>query len=628
MAKRILAISITAWSVIYIFHLIEYLPFINLVIPPAKHQAIFLGSILPLTFLFFPAKKGSSGVRWYDYLLIIGSVVPNAYVVIFYDLWQYHAGTHSTVYELVLFMALFIALLEGLRRVLGIILPILTLCFAVHPLVCNHLPGILFGRGYTFDRVTTQFFLPSDGIYSLPLNISATIVIAFLFFGQLLVASGGGQILMDLALSAVGRVRGGGAKAAVCASGLFGTLSGSPSSNVATTGTFTIPMMKNTGYNPAFAAGVEATASNGGQLMPPVMGVVAFLMAEMLQVPYFQICYTAFLPAVFYYILIFLQVDFEAGRKGLKGLQGQKLPSMKATLKSGWAHLFPIIILIYFLFFVKYSPELCALFASVAIVILGIFRKKRALSFGKILDAMENSARTAIIVVLACAMAGLMMGSVSLTGIAISISGDLVRIAGGNLFLLLILAAITCFIFGMGMGSIPCYIFVSVMVAPALEQMGIPLIIAHLFVFWLALSSFITPPVCIAAYVAAAIAECSPMRAGIWATRIGIGIFIVPFTFVYNQGLVFYGSAFTISITIIFCLIGALFTAAGLEGYLRTVTSTWQRIFFLVGGLMMFAPSLKIRLCALGLLAIPLYFQFKPSALKNGDTSMESVPSD
>jgi TRAP transporter 4TM/12TM fusion protein len=621
MARRVLAISITAWSVIYIFHLIEYLPFIKLFIAPAQHQAIFLGSILPLAFLYFPAKKNRKGLRWYDYILIVMSVVPNAYVVFFYDLWQYHAGTHSTSYELVFLIALFIALLEGLRRVLGIILPILTLCFAIHPLVCNYLPGILFGRGYTFDRVTTQFFLPSDGIYSLPLNISATIVIAFLFFGQLLVASGGGKTLMDLALSAVGRVRGGGAKASVVASGLFGTLSGSPTSNVATTGTFTVPMMKSTGYRPAFAAGVEATASNGGQLMPPVMGVVAFLMAEMLQVPYFQVCYTAFIPAVLYYILIFLQVDFEAARKGLKGLEGQDLPSVIGTLKSGWPHVLPVIILVYFLFIVKYSPELCALFSSVAIVVIGVFRRKNALNLARILEAMEGSARTAIIVVLACAMAGLMMGSVSLTGIAISISGDLVRIAGGNLFLLLVLAAITCFIFGMGMGSIPCYIFVSIMVAPALAQMGIPLIIAHLFVFWLALSSFITPPVCIAAYVAAAIAECSPMRAGVWATRIGIGIFIVPFAFVYNQGLVLYGSPLTIATTIIFSLIGALFTAAGLEGYLLTTTKLWQRIIFLIFGLMMFFPSLKVRLFALTLLAIASYFQLKSPLLKQKSAS-------
>ena len=611
MVKRILGILVTLWSIIYISHALEYIPFIDIVIAPAQHQAIFLGSILPLTFLSYPARKGLRGVRWYDYVLIVMAFVPNAYVFLFYDLCQLHSGTHCTTYEVIFFIALLVALLYGLRRVLGLVLPIITLSFAIHPLICNYLPGILSGRGYSLDRITTQFFLPSDGIFSLPLNIAGTIVIAFLFFGQLLVVSGGGETLMDLALSVVGRVRGGAAKASVIASGLFGTLSGSPSSNVATTGTFTIPMMKNTGYSPEFAAGVEATASNGGQLMPPVMGVVAFVMAEMLQIPYFKVCYVAFLPAVFYYILIFLQVDFEAARKGLRGLQGSDLPLLKNTLKRGYLQLFPVLILIYFLFVIKYSPELSAFLATLAIFVVMIFRKKDRLSLGKILDALEGTAQTVVVVGLACAMAGLMMGSVSLTGIAILISGDLVQFSGGNLILLLLLAAVTSFIFGMGMGSIPCYIFVAVMVAPALEQMGIPLIIAHLFVFWLALASFITPPVCISAYVAAAISGCSPIRAGVWATRIGIGIFIIPFAFVYNQGLVLHGSVTTIIGSIIACLIGVVFLAAGLEGYLLKETSWWQRPFFLAGGIMMFVPSWKARLIAAGFMVILFYLHVK-----------------
>jgi TRAP transporter 4TM/12TM fusion protein len=612
---RTIAILLTVWGIVYISHALDYLQYIGfkrITITPNQHGAIFLASVLTLAFLLYPAKKGINKIQWYNWIFVILGVVPNAYVVIFYDSWQSHAGTSSTLVEAVLCIALILALLEGLRRVVGIVLPIVTLFFVIHPFVSNYLPGILFGRGYSLERITTQFFLPSgDGIFGMPLEIAATIVIAFLLFGQMFMASGGGETIMNLALSIVGHVRGGSAKAAVVASGLFGSLSGSPASNVATTGTFTIPMMKKMGYSPQFAAAVEASASNGGQLLPPVMGVAAFVMAEMLRMKYVEVCYVAFIPAILYYIFVFLQVDFEAGRKRLHGLPISELPSFKNTIKNGYIHLVPVIVLIYFLFFLRRSPELSAFWATVSIFLVTIFSKKTRLGLSKITNALEETGKFVIIVGLSCAMAGLMMGSVSLTAIALSISGNIVNFAGGNLFLLLLLAALASFVFGMGMTSIPCYIFVAIMVAPALEQMGIRTIGAHLFVFWLAIASFITPPVCLAAYVAAAISKTSPMLTGVYATRLGIGNFIIPFAFIYNPGLILNDTALNIALVIIFTIVGIFSIAVGFEGYLFKKLSWWQRILFLINGILLFFPNWWIRSLVLVVLMPFVVLQFK-----------------
>lgn len=319
MAKLIrgLAITVPLWSCIYISHLPEYL---GIGIAPVQHQAIFLGLILPLAFLSHAAKKGSTGVKWYDWCFVVISVITNAYVLFFFELWQANGNSDPKSYEIVFGILLTIAILEGIRRVLGIVLTILTTVFILHPIFSNHLPGLFLGRGHSVSTVASVLYFPPEGIFSLPLNIAATIVIGFLTFGGVLVATVAGQILNGLAFSTVGGVRGGAAKAACVASGLFGMISGSPAANVGVTGTFTVPMMKRTGYSAVFAGGIEAAASNGGQLMPPVMGAVAFVMADMLEVPYVEVCYIAFIPAVLYYFCMFMQIDFEAGRLGLRGL--------------------------------------------------------------------------------------------------------------------------------------------------------------------------------------------------------------------------------------------------------------------------------------------------------------------
>ena len=614
MAKlaTVVSIGLVLWSVLYVSHYLDYL---GIIVAPLQHQAVFLGLLLLLTFLVYPAKKGRDGVGWYDWILIAMSLVPTAYVVLFYQLWQIHGGTEPERYEIVLFVVLLAAIVEALRRSIGIILSIITLAFAIYPVVCEYLPGILSGRGYSLDRITSQFFLPPDGIFSLPLNVAATIVIMFVLFGQILIVSGAGKAIMDVTLSLVGRVRGGPAKAAIVSSSVFGTLNSSVSANVATTGIFTIPMMKSIGYRPAFAGGVEACSSNGGHLTPPVMGAVAFIMAEWLELPYVTICFAAFLPAVLYYICMFLQVDFEAARAGIKGLSSSQIPSFRESVKNGWPYAIPISILVFLLFGLHYSPELAAFWSIISVLAAVALKRQTRANLNRMLEGIIAAARIAIIPTMACAMAGLIMASLSLTGVTILLSGAIVKFAGNSLFLLLVLAGMTSFAFGMGMTSIPCYIFVALLVAPALTQMGVPVLAAHLFVFWLAIGSFITPPVCVSAYVAAAIAEAPPMQVGLWATRIGIALFIIPFAFIYNPGLLLDGSLCQITFAIVSSLIGIVAIAAGLEGFLIRPAGWLQRTLFLVGAIMIFSPNWKVRVLGAGMTAIPFFVQLKGNRL-------------
>jgi TRAP transporter 4TM/12TM fusion protein len=604
--RSLVSISLTLWCIVYISRLSEQL---GIIIADTQNQAVFLGLLLTLTFLSHPAKKGTIGVKWYDWLLIGAGIVPNAYVFFFNDLWVLHSGLDPTLLEVIFFIAVSISLLEGLRRALGMTLSVILLFFLLYPLFCNYLPGILSGRGYSLVRITAQFYLPPTGMYYIPLHIAATIVIGFLVFGQFFIASGGGKTLMDTTLSMVGRLRGGAAKAAVFGSGLFGTFNGAVSANVATTGVFTIPMMKKTGYEPDFAAGVEAAASNGGMLLPPVMGAVAFIMAEWLEMPYWELCIMAFTPAILYYVCMFMQVHFHAARRGLYGINPSELPSFKNAVKNGWMHFIPLLILFYFLFGLKYSPELSAILATILIVLSGALRRATRLTRDKIMNVLEESGKMSIQIGLTCAMAGIIMGSVSLSGMAFLISGEIVRMAGGALFFVLLFSAIASFIMGLGMSAIPIYIFVSLLVAPALTKVGVPLVTAHLFVFWTAMGHYITPPVCVAAYVAGAIAGTSPMRAGLRATIVGIGIYIIPFVFVYNPELLLQGSLTKIIPIIIMSVVGIVAVAAAVEGYFLKQNCPWERALFFIMGIMVFVPVFWIRLIGIGLLIGLLLWQ-------------------
>lgn len=605
---RLLSVALSLWCLLYLSHGLEL---IGIFIAPPQHLAVFLGLLLSLTFLTRPAKKGKHGVRWYDWAFMLFAIVPTGYVAFFYDTWQLHGGTASLPYELLFSICLFIALLEGLRRATSMVLSILMLLFVLHPLLCDHLPGILFGRSCSLERVGNMIYFLPNGIFSLPLNIAATTLMAFLMFGALLLVSGGGQTLIDLAMLLTGRLRGGGAKAAIIASGLFGSVNGQPPANAALTGTFTIPLMKATGYKPDFAGGVEAAASTGGAVLPPIMGVVAFIMAEWLQVPYVRVAAAAFIPAVLLYLGMFLQVDFAAGRHGLSKVPRSKIPSLATTLKEGWTSLAPLAVLLYFLFGLRYSPDTSAFWATISIPVVAGFRRKTRLSWIKIGEALSDAASSSIIVGLACSMAGIMMGSVAMSGFAVSLSTEIVNIAQGSLFVLLVLAAVACFVFGMGIGAIASYIFVVIMVAPALIQQGVNDLAAHLFVFWFAMTAFITPPYCVAAFVTSAIAKSTPMRTAFQAMRLGIGFILLPFAFIYNPGLILLGSIPEIVVSVLAVAIAMFAISASLEGYLFRQISWFDRSVFFAAGIAMMFPYQGVRLLVLGILCAEVIWQIR-----------------
>lgn len=565
----------------------------NLTIYSMQYRAIFLWIVLTLIFLTRPLRKGGPKDRlpWYDTLLISASAITCGYIFLLPGLvYEHYAYGMATHLEVVLGIVLLVTLLEAGRRNIGLAMPIVVLFFIFHPLVGTFLPGALYSRAYSLPRAFHFLYLSPDGIFGLPLHVGATIITVFVLFGTFLQATGVGSFIIDLAMAIAGRWRGGPAKVSVFTSAAFGTISGSTVANVVVDGVVTIPLMKSLGYKPYYAAAVEAAASNGGQVMPPVMGAVAFIIAEVLAIPYWRICVYSAIPAILYFAAIYWQIDFEAGKLNLKGLPQDELPDFKKVLKKGWIYFLPFVFLFVALFVLLYSPEKSGAVALLGVFAMSFLKKETRLNPRKLAGAIVENAHGILTAGIACALAGVILGSVSLTGFGVKLSGLMVDISGGSLFLLLTLAALASFLLGMGMSSIPCYIMVSVMVAPAVIKLGVLPIAAHLFVFWWAIVSFVTPPVAIAVYVASSIAGSDLWQTGIQATKLSIIAFIVPFMFCYNPELLLIGEPLKIVLTVGTAFLGIPLLAAGLEGYLWVKTNTYQRLLFIGGGLLLIVP--------------------------------------
>lgn len=371
----------------------------------------------------------------------------------------------------------------------------------------------------------------------------------------------------------------------------FGMVSGSTTASVMTTGVFTIPMMKKVGYSSNFAGAVEAVSSNGAQIMPPVMGAVIFIICEILSIPYREVVLAAIIPALYYHFMLFITLDFNAGRRGLRGLSRPELPRFWETLKGGILYLVPVVALVVFLVGLRYSPEGSSLYSIATLLIIGLFLKGYRMGPGKILHALEGGARGMVLVTSACATAGIIIGCISLTGLGIKLSTILLVASQGKLFLLLLFSAIACYILGMGMSSIPVYLTVAITVGPALIKFGLPPLAAHLYVFWWALTSFITPPVAIAAYAAAGISGGDPFRTGFEAMRLGAGLYILPFMFIYQPGLLLMGTPGEIVLACITCLVGVVVMAGCLNGYLLTMVRLWERFLLGLGAILLIFPG-------------------------------------
>ncbi len=533
------------------------------------YLAVLLGLFLPFVFVMYPATKKAPRDRipWYDIILAVASVLGPGFAFVFaLDIVQGDWSVNPPPAAFILGVITYGLILEGIRRATSPVLSIIVGVCSIYPLFASHMPELLVAKSYSLSRLVGYHFLSMGSIFGLPMNVFGNILIGFMFFGVALEATGAGKFLLNFAQGLLGRMTGGPALVAVLGSSMLASLSGSSVANVISTGSVTIPAMKRLGYEPHVAAAIESCASTGGVLMPPVMGATAFIMAAILRVPYAQVAIAAAIPMIIYYVSLFAQVYFYAHRNSLRGLEAGEVPSVTKTLKEGWFYLGSVVVLVYLLFYVRVEAW-APFYASAFLLFCSLLRKQTrpnletfsqfTMSLGRILTELA-----AII-----AGVGMIIGALFLTGVGQSIAGALVDIAHGNLYILLVLGAIGGLIMGVGMTMTACYIFMALIFAPALIELGVPAMAAHLFFLYWGMLSFITPPVCISVYAAAALAGSDVMKTGLRSVRLGIVGFIIPFIFVLNPTLIAIGTPLSIIRSTVTAMIGAVLLAAGVEGY-------------------------------------------------------------
>jgi len=581
--------------------------------PTPLHRAVSLTCALLLAYLIHMSRRNRLGVGfWSDMALLVLGMVPLGFIILFYDhVTDYDEYGFLDLPGMILAFALAISLLVALKRAVGWVLVSIVCFFLFVARFQNILPGLLFGKGYTWDRLTYAVYVPGEGIFGVPLGVASTIVIVFLIFAQLLQKAGVGEWFSELAMALAGWTRGGAAKTAVLASAFFGTISGSPSANAATTGAVTIPLMIRAGYRPAFAGAVEAAASAGGQILPPVMGAIAFVMADFLGVPYAEIAVAAALPAFLYFVIVFMGVDFEAARQGLAGLPRAELPALGATFRKGWYFLVPIGVMVYLMLVEKFDPDMAGIFSLpllVAISFLSKDREKR-LYPNRIYAALVDAVRTWIPLAILTAAVGMLVAALGLSGLGTKFSRALVDVSGGNLPIALAMVGLASLILGMGMDSLPAYITVATLCAPALILMGVPDIAAHLFVVYWGLASHITPPVCITVFV-----TCSISGAGIWETgkdavRLAIGKYLLPFSFALHPALLLRGSVDAVALAAVSALVGAISLSAGIIGFGLRALAWPVRAVLIAGGILLILPGWDMLAIGSVLVAIGIFLQ-------------------
>ena len=597
---------IAAICILYsLFHL--YITFNPM--PSLLQRSVHVGIGFALIFLIFPASKKSSRKRvaWYDWVWFVLSLSGMAYLIYEYQDIVTSRGGIANQTDVLFSIITVICVLEGSRRITGWILPILASIFLLYPFIShmNFMPDRLLTRPYDFGDIFGQLFLKTEGLYSVAIGASVTFIFLFILFGAFLARSGMGQLFNDLALALAGDKKGGPAKVAVISSGFMGSINGSALSNVVSTGAFTIPLMKKVGYHKDFAGAVEASASVGGQILPPIMGASAFIMAETTGLPYSTIALAALLPAILYYLGVIAQVHFRAGRRDLKGMAKESLPQVKEVLKARGHMLLPIVFLIYLL--IQNVPVGYAAAYTIGFtVVISMLRKETRMGFKDILGALEDGARQSLAVMAACAVVGIIIGVVSLTSFGTVMTSSIVTLGAGSLLLTLILTMLASMVLGMGLPSIPAYIITATMAAPALAGFDVPILAAHMFVFYFGVFANITPPVCLAAFAGAGISGGDPMKTGYLSLKLALAGFIVPFMFIYNPAMLMIdptGLAVTakefplppvmdIVIAVVTSVVGVIGLSAALEGYFKGSMNSITRIILAIGALLLIYPGL------------------------------------
>ena len=528
----------------------------------------------------------------YDFLIIIS--------IIFVQLWTtWDVETFMMRYgdkyigDIIVGSILIFLVLDGTRRAVGWAMVFVAGFFMLHALYAHKFFGFFYGPPTRLAKYIDTLFMTSDGIYGIPLYVASTYIVLFIIFGAILIRSGVGRFFVDLAISLTGHRTGGPAKAAVVASGMTGTVYGSAVANVVTTGSFTIPLMKNYGYRPRFAAAVEACASSGGQITPPIMGAAAFIMAEFLEAPYSYVILAAIIPAFLYFVTIYFMVHVEAEKHGIEKIDKSMLPNVIDVLKSGWHMLLSLVVLIALLIY-GYTAMKAGFWAIISVIFLSFFKSNTRMSVVDLLGAFESGIKSTVPVTIACACAGIIIGSVFVSGLGLKFTQSVIDLSGGMLFPLLCLTAISAIILGMGMTTTAVYITVAALIVPSLIQAGVTPIAAHMFAFYFGVVSTITPPVALASFAGAAIAKSPPMATAVESSKVGIAKYIVPFAFIYNPSLLMEGSYWISLYSLLSVLLAYWSMTLGLEGYLNKPLNVYTRIIAFISSILLLLPPLSM----------------------------------
>ncbi|ATW24977.1 TRAP transporter permease [Candidatus Formimonas warabiya] len=563
-------------------------------------RTVHLSFVLVLIYLCYPVKNKSW--RWLDYLLVGASLTSGLYILFTFKDLVMRVGNPNTL-DIILGSLLILLILEATRRTTGWALTIVALVSLAYVFWGHLIPGDFGHRAYSLVRVVNHLYLTTEGIFGVTLGVAATYLVIFILFGAFLTKSGGASVFFDLAFAVAGWARGGPAKVACVSSGLMGMINGSPVANVVTCGAFTIPLMKRLGYRPEIAGAIESVAGSGGAIMPPIMGAGAFIMSELTGIPYSQIIVAAAIPAILYYLGLFFSIDFEAVKSNIKGLPREDLPRVGPVLKRGLPLFIPLAILLYLLLVAKSSPIKAAFWGIVATVVFNlIFGGKDRMTLKSLLEALESGAKGTLMVSIACTAVGIVVGVITLTGLGLAFTNVLMELAGQWLVGALLMTMVATIIMGMALPPAAAYIVIAAMAAPALVKVGLSPLVANLFIFYYTAFAPITPPVALAAYAAAGIAESHPLKTGWAAMRFAIAGFICPFMFIYSPALNMQGTVWEILISFFSAAIGTLGFAAFAVGWLRHNLTILSRAICFVGAVLMVKQGLISSMIGLALI--------------------------
>lgn len=575
-------------------------------------RAVHLGFGLTLVYLLYPMRESwaGRGLHPVDAILAVMGAAAPAYILIEYNQLVMRSGITTPV-DFAVGLVGVLLVIEATRRVVGIPMLCVVLLFLVYAFAGSYMPGLLAHRGLTPQQLVGHLFFTTEGIFGIPLGVSSTFIFLFILFGAYLESTGLGKFFIDLANAIAGWASGGPAKVSVISSGLMGTVSGSSVANVAGTGSFTIPMMKKLGYDKEFAGAVEAASSTGGQLMPPVMGAAAFLMAEFVGIPYIEIVKAAVIPAILYFSGVWLGVHFEAKRKKLRGIPRDELPKVSTLFKERGHLAIPLVVIVYLLVS-GYTPMRAALMAIILSIVVSALRKSTRMKPIEVINGLERGAKSILGVLVACASAGIIIGVVTKTGAGLKLASALLSFAGGMMLPTMFFTMITALLLGMGVPTTANYVITSTIAAPALIQMNIPVLAAHMFVFYFGIIADVTPPVALAAYAGAAISGGNALRTGVNASKLAIAAFIIPYVFVMSPVLLMIDATpLHLAYSLLTAIVGMVALSSSLIGYLIAEMRLFERVFLFAAGLLMIIPDVMTDVIGLVALAVCVFLQYR-----------------